>query len=272
MLTFKNFNWSKTNTELLLLIPNFGRGKYVRRLLDNLIKTKSPKDGWKILIINDAIHEDFSDLEKDNVLYFTLERNPAWERGDGFTRNIAIKHSQSKLIAQKDPEIYYTGDFINGCLDHTDVLYRCGGQILQARQQETEEFLSGSHNINRIVQTSRAIPIMEDRFVFYHYGWCINRESLINIGGYDENYKYYCWADKDLHERLMKTGIKQYFDHSCQPIHLWHEKPDTKHDPVAIKRELANKHIYESKKNGSIIRNIGINWGEGDLHYVPEII
>jgi len=271
----KNFDWSKTNRELVLLIPNFGRKKYIDIFLSRLITDMwYCKDKWMILIINDGIYESFDDWKKEvsNIDYLTIERNNPWERGDGFSRNVAIKYCQSKLLAQKDPEILYTGDFIKGCLEHPDELYRCGKYIYQADEKNTNLFMENKINMDQIKNRSRQIPIMEDRFVFYHYGYCIKTEILRNIGGYDESYKYYCYADMDLHERLTKHGIKQYFDYNCQPIHLWHPKPDTKNDPVAIKRENKNKEIYNSKKNGSIIRNVGLDWGEGDPNYIPEII
>ncbi len=272
MITFKNFDWSQTNVDLLFLIPNYGRDNYIRKTIHNLINTSVPRDKWKILIINDGIHQDFSDLEKDNILYFTLERSPVWERGDAFIRNIAIKYSQSQLIAQKDPEIIYSGDFIKGCLDHQEELYRCGNIASQAREKDTDEYFKNEIDVVDLFNRSRRIPILEDRFVFWHYGHSIKTETLRAINGYDEDYKYYCYADMDLYQRLMKFGIKPYFDRKCEPLHLFHNKPDTKNNSIDKQRELINKRIYESKKNGPIIRNIGIDWGEGDTDYKPEII
>jgi len=272
MITFKDFDWQQTATDLLFLIPNYKRGIYIRKTIDNLINTSIPFDKFKILIINDAIHEDFSDLKDKNVLYFTLERANIWERGDAFLRNIAIKYGQSKLIAQKDPEIVYSGDFIKGCFDHQNVLYRCGGQVLQARQKETEDYLNGCHNLNLIKQTSRAIPILEDRFVFFHYGWCINRELLKSIGGYDEDYKYYGYVDTDLYHRLMKLNISRFFDYDCNPVHLYHNKPNVFQNPTDIKREKFQKELFNKKLTESVKRNINKIWGEGDIDYIPEII
>lgn len=271
MTTNLNFDWSQTNIDLLFLIPNYGRGNYIRKIIDNLTNTSIPKDKWIILIINDGREENFDDLKDKNVLYFTIERGHPWERGDGFTRNIAIKYSKSNLLAQKDPEIYYTGDFIKGCFDHMGELYRCGGLAHLSKKQDTELFMNDQISINEIQQRAQKYPITE-RHVYYHFGYCIQREILVKLGGYDESYKYYAYADTDLFDRLMKFGVKQFVDKSIQPIHLFHNKPDTKNDSIAIKRELINRRLYESKKNESIIRNIGVDWGTGDLSYKPEII
>jgi len=256
----KDFNWGETRIDLLLIIPNWGRGEYIRKTIDNTIDTSVPRDKWKILIINDGIEENFDDLKDKNVLYCTIKRKNNFERGDAFSRNIAIKYSQSKLIGQRDPEILFTGDIINGCFDHQNELYRCGGLAHLSKKQDKELFINNQININLLQQRAQKFPITE-RFVYYHFFWCIEREILVKLGGYDEDYKYYCYADMDLHDRLMKFGVKQFIDKSVQPIHLFHNKPDTKNDSIAIKRELINKRLYESKKNGPIIRNVGVNWG-----------
>lgn len=270
METFKNFDWAITAKDLVLFVPNFGRGRYIRKVLDSLIKTDVPTYKWIILIINDGIHEDFTDLKEKNVYHFTFERSPIWERGDAFMRNIFIKYGQSKMLAQKDPEIFYTGDFIKGCFDHQDVLYRCGGYTLQATQKETENYLNGCDNLDILMRTSRSIPILEDRFVFWHYGHCAPMESFKKLGGYDEDFKRYGYVDTDMHDRLMKSGLKQYFDKNCVPVHLWHEKPKVYTDATDKKRYEEMGILYNKKRDTGIIRNEGVNWGEGNPDYCPE--
>jgi len=271
MIALKNFDWSCTERDLVILVPNFGRGKYIRKLLDSLTSTVVPKDKWLLLVANDCIHEDFSDLESSNVRYFTLERTPFWERGDAYMRNIAIKYSRSKLLAQKDPEVLYTNDFIKGCFDHQDVLYRCGAFTYQASQEVTMQFLDNKCDLDTVINQSNRIPILEDRFVFYHYGYSIPIKYLKDLNGYDEDFHYYGYVDTDMHNRLMKHGVGQFFDRDCNPIHLWHEKPQVKTDPVAIRREAHMKFLYKQKMSEDIVRNKNTNWGEGALDLIPEI-
>lgn len=271
MNTLNNFDWSITDRELVVLVPNFGRKKYIDKWLSVLSTDMwNQKDKWMVLIVNDGIHEEF-DKYGGNVEYLTIERKNSYERGDGFSRNVVIKNSKAKLLAQKDPEIIYTGDFIKGCFEHQDVLYRCGRETHLCDQQNTELYLKDEIQLSQLKNRALSYPITE-KFVYYHHGWCINNKVLKEVGGYDEDYKYYCFSDMDLHDRLMKIGVKQYLDIDCEPIHLWHQKPQTKTDPVAIRREARNKEIYESKKNSNIVRNIGVDWGAGDLNYEPEIV
>jgi len=271
MISFKNFDWKQTNKELVLLIPNFGRGKYVRQTLNNLIETSISKDRWVILLINDSIHEDFSDLENENILYFTVERNSKHERGDAFMRNICIKYSQSKLLAQKDPEIFYTNDFIKGCFNNQGVLYRCGGMAHLAKEQDTHNYLDNNIDVNKLIKNSDKYPITE-RFVYWHFGHCAPIECFRKLNGYDEDFKYYGYVDTNMWDRLMKSGLKQRIDPTCNPIHLWHPKPHFKTHERDIKRYEAMGKLYNNKINQDIVANINVEWGEGDTLYLPEII
>lgn len=169
MTTNRNFDWGQTQKDLLLIIPNYGRGKYIRKTIDNTINTSIPRDKWVILIINDGIEENFDDLKDKNVLYFTIERKSLHERGDAFGRNVAIKYGQSKLFSQKDPEIFLSGDAIKGCFDHPDILYRCGGQAHICQKENTELYFDNKINIDELQKRAHKFPISAERFVYWHY-------------------------------------------------------------------------------------------------------
>lgn len=252
-----DFDWSQTDVELLFIIPNYGRGDYIRKTIDNTLNTSVSKDKFVVLIINDGIHEDFSDLKDKNVLYFTLERNPACERNGGFSRNVAIKYSQSKLLAQRDPEILFTGDFIAGCFNNPNVLYRCGGIAHITKQDQKNKFFGGIIDEKELIQTSIKFPILEHQYVYWHYGHCLPISYFKKINGYDEDFTLYGPEDHDMYDRLIKCELQPFFDKQCSPIHLWHGVPNTSHEDM--------KNVYRQKQKESIIRNIGIDWGEGGI-------
>lgn len=270
MITHKTFDWSITNRDLILLVPNFGRGNYIRRVLDSLIKTVVPSDKWMILVANDSIHEDFSDLEAKNLHYFTFDRSPPWERGDAFMRNIVIKYGQSKMLAQKDPELFYTGDFIKGCFDHPEVLYRCGGLSYSCEKKDTDLYFSGKINAEELQKRTHEHQIDERSYVCWHFGHCAPMEAFRKLGGYDEDFKTYGYVDADMHNRLMKSGLAQYFDQNCRPIHLWHPKPQVYTDTEDKKRFRNNTILYNKKRGEGIVRNEGVEWGEGDPNYLYD--
>jgi hypothetical protein len=255
MTTFKNFDWDVTKKDLVIFIPNFQRADYIQRTIDNLVRTSVPRDRWVVLVINDGFHEPLEDLQWKNVHYFTFERSPLIERNGAFIRNIAIKRCQCKLFAQKDPEILFTGDFIKGCLDHQDVLYRCGGLAYVTKQYQKHSFFNGFIDEAELIRASIKFTIPKNTYTYWHYGHCVPIDYFRRINGYDEDFKSYGPEDHDMYDRLLKCGLKPFYDESCSPIHLWHGPINTNHQGM--------KDVYSQKRDENVVRNLKINWGEG---------
>jgi predicted glycosyltransferase involved in capsule biosynthesis len=255
MIKSSDFDWDITRKDLVILIPNFKRADYIQKTINNLIKTSIPRDKWVVLVINDGFHESFEDLQDKNVYYFTFERSPLVERNGAFIRNIAIKRCQCNLLAQKDPEVLFTGDFIAGCFNNSSVLYRCGGIAHLTKQDQKHKFFNGVINEKELAQISVKFPILENQYVYFHYGHCVSINYFRKINGYDEDFTSYGPEDHDMYDRLLGCGLQPFFDKQCSPIHLYHGVPNTSHEEM--------KNVYKQKQKEGIIRNIGINWGEG---------
>lgn len=261
MNTFKDFDWSITERELVLFIPHFNRGNYIRKWLETF-KTEVPVNKWIILIGNDGTHESFDDIKEKNVRYFTLPRNNSIERNSAFIRNVAIKHCRSKLFYQKDPDIIVLGDdFLKKCLEkqNDSIIYRCGDTAYRAIEKQTKDYLNGIIDLEQVIKTANKFPITE-RFVYCQYSMCVPRKILFDIGGYCEQLRGNWYDDTDIHRRLLDFGLKQILDKNCQPLHLWHP---TNFDQTNLK---LNENLFEQRKrNGTIFDNIDKEWGEGDI-------
>ena len=71
MITQDNFDWSLTKKRFVLFVPNYGRKNLFIHSLKNFY-TDVGKEAWQIVVVNDGIHEDFSDLNNPNISYFTF--------------------------------------------------------------------------------------------------------------------------------------------------------------------------------------------------------
>jgi GT2 family glycosyltransferase len=264
MITLDNFNWSITNRKLVIFIPNWGRGEYIRKTVKT-IQTKVPRDKWLVIVINDRIHEDLSDLKDDNVLYLTFGPDRVGlGRGDGFARNIAIKRCQSEWFFQKDPEIIVTGDFINSILNCPTDMYRLSGPAQKTRKNTSQKFLQGDATIEDCSEDAENHPINPNQFVYFHFGFAVKTDILRNMRGYDEDYKKMYCADRDLYMRLMAQGVTPTFDPGCHPIHLWHEVPWFPNSPQTRVDYEEMKNLFANKDPKQFIRNDPETWGEGD--------
>ena len=265
MITLDNFDWSITNRELVIFIPNWARGEYIRRTIAEM-DTHVPLSKWLIVIINDRIHEDFSDLDGfENTVYLTFGSERTKEgRGDGFVRNIAIKRCQSRWFFQRDPEIIVTGDFIKHIIECPTDMYRLSGPARKTRQATTTRFLQGEATVQECSEDSDQYNIDPKQFVYFHFGFAVKTQILQDMRGYDEDYKRMYCADRDLYARLMAQGIVPIMDPECKPIHLYHDTPWYP-DTTKTKADYATmQKIFASKNPNECVRNNPDTWGMGD--------
>jgi len=262
LVTIDNFDWSITERELVFFMPNWGRANFIRRLMST-IKTKIPKNEWIILVGNDRQHEDLSDLEDENVVYFTFEPNVSREqyRGGGYIRNIAIKRCRSKWFFQKDPEVIIEEDFIANIISCPTEFYRLSEPAFRVRQNVTERFMRNKATIQECKEDADTYPI--HNFVYFNMAFGVLTQTLKDMRGYDEDYGgTYCY-DRDLYYRLIAGGAKVTMDPECHPIHLWHATPSLPDTEQTIREYNEMKKMFASKDPKQIIRNDPESWGEG---------
>lgn len=265
LVTLNNFDWSITERDLVIFIPNWGRGNYIRRIIETM-KTNIPLDKWIIIIGNDCQHEDLSGLKNQNVIYFTFSPNISrrQERGGSFIRNIAIKRSRSKWFFQKDPEVIIENDFIANILACSTEFYRLSGPACKVYENTSMEFMNHQATIEDCKMNSQKYPVVENDQMFFNMAFGVHTQLLQNIYGYDEDYGETYYYDTDLFFRLMANGVRTTMDPQCKPIHLWHPTPSFP-DTSKTKAEYeAMGAMFRSKNPRQIVRNPN-GWGEGGI-------
>lgn len=264
LVRFEDFDWSLTDRELVIFIPNWGRSQYIRKTV-KMMKTKVPQNKWIIVVGNDCQHEDLSDLKDNNVVYFTFDgdRNRPQDRGGGFIRNIAIKRCRSKWFFQRDPEIVIENDFIDHILRCPTDTYRLGGPAKKVRKNTSERFMQGKATIEECKQDADVFPINIQHFVYANFAFAVHTQVLKDMRGFDEDYgQTYCY-DRDLFVRLVNNGVAITSDPECTPIHIWHPTPSFPNTSKTIADYDEMKAMFASKDPKQIVRNPH-GWGEGD--------
>jgi hypothetical protein len=265
MITHEEFDWSLTDRELVIFMPNWGRGYFIRKTVE-VMSTKIPRDRWIIIVGNDYEHEDLSDLKDQNVFYFTYNPDGVRkkERGGSYIRNIAIKRCRSNWFFQRDPEVVIEHDWIENVLNCPTDFYRLSGPAHKVRQKTTEKFIDGNATIEDCKRDSDRIPISPNNFVFFNMAFGVKTKILQNMRGYDEDHwGTYCY-DRDLYVRLMAQNIKTTMDPQCQPIHLWHSTPSFPNTKQTIDEYDRMKKLFATKNPKDFTRNINRPWGEGE--------
>jgi hypothetical protein len=252
------FDWSITNKEFVLYIPNFGRKNLLIPTLKRFF-TSVDKNKYLILVVNDGIHEDMSDLEHFNLKWFTFQREPANERNGCMIRNFVIRNCQSEWLCTKDPEIIIDGDIVSKILSiEDDVVYRPKGMI-ELFEQNTQQIIDDPFIDLTKLPILRQWEASDKRNQAFHAGCAMRTKRLSDMHGYDERYKKgYGYEDWQMLERLKKT-IPVVIDKDIQTYHIAHPIIRKFHKTI-----INNEDIYKSDlKNLSVMANEGEQWGEG---------
>ena len=245
MITEKTFDWSVTKKDLSIFIPNYGRGQYIRDLIDQF-QTKANTRDYSIVIGNDGLHEDFSDLRGRNIFYFTLERSDTSPRNGCYIRNFFIKRCKSHKIFQKDPETEIRPnngyDWIKEYIDYID----------------NSSFVRPAYTLDKGTIPQKIENVYANISHRVHWGFLSSVERLQYIGGYDEDFSLYGYEDTDLYYRLQHCCGDFKLDKNLLVIH--HQHPI---DPSVYKEVNEMGLLYHSKKPSDFIRNKKREWGNG---------
>lgn len=260
MINQNNFDWQKTNKEIIIFIPNYGRKQLILPGLKRF-QTNLPRERWSWLIVNDCIHEDFSDIANEfNILWFTFEREPK-ERNGSQIRNYVIKNVQSKILASKDPEIILTGsDYIERIINLQDKQIHRPWGTTELMEMDSPKIINNDNLDIGTLKPRRHYPSGNPKtHEGFHFSYACHTKLLKDIGGYDERFKNtYGWEDVDLLDRLHMLNCEFIMDKEIHAYHIWHARR-TKF----LKGVGDNAEIYRQKqKNPKIIANENnIEWG-----------
>ena len=225
------------------------------------METALPRDKWLVLVVNDGLHEDLSDLSEFNLAYFTFERTPATERNGCMIRNYVLQRLQSRVVGTRDPEIFIKGgDYFSSLANMEDIIYRpCS--MVELQEPMTPKILADPM-IDVTELPSRAIHKLrtpsEPRA--FHAGVAALVERFRQLGGYDEEFAdHYGYEDIDMLRRLIGSGIDTIVDPKVQTYHVWHPRK-----AKFLKTVRQNGRLFEHKqKFGTLIANSNKEWGEG---------
>jgi glycosyltransferase involved in cell wall biosynthesis len=99
----------------------------------------------------------------------------------------------------------------------------------------------------------RIHPVTHRRPLFFCQA--VDREIVVNMRGFDEDYKGYGYEDNDFADRLERQGVKWLFlTEVVQAEHQEHAAPP-------FMNVETNASLYESKKNSPFVRNQNREWG-----------
>lgn len=256
------FDFTCTKKPLVVFIPNYGRGDYIRKLVSQF-KTSVPREYYQIVIGNDGIYENFDDLEEFNIKWFTLPRSNPTERNGCFIRNYFIKRCQSQYLFQKDPETLILSANLDLIYDAINIAFKYPQFLIKPRITSSLSRLTTEQLLSYPVKLENIIIDKEDmKFIALHspermHYWFGCPTKTLQEVGYSEKICLYGPEDQEMWWALEQRKIDVCTINYWNAVHCWHTINSS------VFHGLSSMHqIFEDIKTGKIERNNEV-WGNG---------
>jgi GT2 family glycosyltransferase len=250
-----------------ILITSFCRPEHLRWNLHTLLGQGLNQD-YQVTILNDGFEDDTINVVnsyKDKGLriryLFTGKRNRSglkW-RCPGFALNIGIRQSEADIVILTCAEIYHLNNSVEAVVTPVRTNSFALGTPCKVYWDDSEllgHLSSVDLKLDEIVGKLEVINNGGNSLMPFFMA--INRQKLLDIGGYDEDFIGKAADDNDLIDRLLATGCKYAFT-PAEVVHLFHGCHNTA-KLQSLPEYKYNVQLWKSRR-GQNIRNVGREWG-----------
>jgi len=289
--------------KISIVMSYWERLQYLERALSTIVSQTFPKEDYEIIIIEggstpcDVIAETFRNQADIKVIKLPQKQ---WFNMWGFPCNVGIKEAKYELIMFANQDELWRDDIL---------------QSLSDKHSKDEKLLSYAYHVwnvddYRSAQLPRrptqkeikAIQEQEAPYMSFHQGawnwqgviasWegdvyrvpfnlsCLRTEHMKAVGGFDEEFYGYGWAENDIALRLLNYGLhieesKSTFKLDANTvevrdivgsdygiIHQNHVFDSRVVHPNIDQNKMVFDKLHNRVVNGEIVANVGKEWGK----------
>jgi glycosyltransferase involved in cell wall biosynthesis len=230
---------------LSVVIPTFNRRDYVHLCLTSLLPTQADPEEFEVIVVDDGSTDGTKDyLEekwRDAIRVVRRTVNVGKHNCPGMAKNVGIKQARGQMVAFLDCDMVHGQDTI-------------ARQV--AKPAEHEWRLEGNFMLER---SYKQLKQGSGQIAYAGCWWCVPRDVLLEIGGYDERFNGgYEGEDGDLWRRTRRYGLqRRYLKGSVVEFYAARKAPAA--GKINAKQNQRQLHIAHNDK--TIIRNRGKAWG-----------
>ena len=208
-----------------VIIPTYNRKEVLERTLRAYSDQTYPEDKFEVIVIDDGSTDGTEQVVKSLVggSNYKLRYFKQDNKGPAAARNLGIKEAAGEIVL-------ITGD---DCIPDSKLI----------EEHVRYHDLKASENVGVLGYTGLHPEIEETPFLeyiyqgpqfsyhtlkngcevsfgnFYTSNISMSKQKLIDIGLFDEDFKYAAWEDVELGYRLYKTGFKVIYDQDAVTYH-----------------------------------------------------
>ena len=199
--------------KVTIVIPTYNRKEMLKETLNSLFNQTYSKDKYEIIVCDDGsidgTEEIVKELIKDSpcVLRYLKQEN----RGPASARNLGIDNAVGDIIGFTDDDCVVSNTWIENAVPYFNNK-TVGGVVGSTRPQKspTQEIFKAVH----------VMQIDEDEGSYATCNIFYSKNVLIEVGGFDTEFKRAFCEDTDLGWRIKNKNYRICFDENILVYHI----------------------------------------------------
>ena len=246
--------------EVSVVIPVFNEEKYIKGLMDSLLKQDYGMSALEIILVDGNSEgktaEIIREYQQEHTVFKLLE-NP--QRTVQHALNIGMKAAQGRYIVRMDAHSEYTDDYISKCVEYlnkTDAV-NVGGPMIAEGKTPVQKAIAAAYHSKFALGGGKNHDENYEGYTDTVYLGAFKKETLEEVGYYDDRFNIN--EDDELNIRLKKKGGKIYITPQIKSTYY----------PRSTYRELFKQYFSYGEWKVAIRKK----HGEHDRlsHYIPFI-
>lgn len=280
-----------------LIIPVYNYANSFRCVLESIKFLDFSRDAFEVIIIDDFSDESVINIVDKykhdfNIKYYRMNTN----KGRAAARNKGIELAESELLIFNDGDRILQPDMIIQhlqlhstkekavCIGNNIDLFLFDNKVIKDEKQLIEELFfknGGKYGKCRFhyyyqelvgkIYDYRGQTDCDIAWISLLSGnFSIRKQCIMEVGGFDENFKRWGIENMELGYRLQKSGIKYYYNKKAVNYHIYH-----KQNRNAYELEDAIEYFYRKVRDERIKKYYDfllgkINLGELTENYIDS--
>lgn len=218
---------------LSIVIPTYNRRDSLSVVLKSLSEQTYSKDLYEIILVDNGSSDGTDELVRELAIP-NLRHITQGDSGRSGARNRGVKEAKGELILFTDADIIAEPDLIAQHIEFYEKHKPCavvGCEIQVNTIEEYEGVKAGSMKRRTLHKDTK------ERLPWYFFltgNALVKRDTLLEIGCFDENFTGYGHEDIELGYRIEKSGVPIFYNYKAVNYH-WH--------PVGFEEQLSKMHL-----------------------------
>jgi len=201
------------NPVVSIILPTYNRPQSLETCLRALSKLLFQRP-WEVIVVDDGSDHDLSTLIngfKNDLNILLIQQN---NNGPASARNHGVTHAKGKYIAFIDDDCEPNVDWLTRLIEHASEGVMVGGKTINKLKSnsysETSQLL-----VSFLYQYFKNTPW----YFFTSNNFLVDKQSFINMGGFDESFKTSAGEDREFCIRWKHFGHSMHY---CNQALIWH--------------------------------------------------